>query len=322
MKDGDNRSFIRLVDTIEGCYRDLVRIHKEAEIYNSTIVSLIEEKLPGMICNMWCLYVSDQNTEISDVNLFPSLLKFLLKHTRAMEYRSRDLRASKVTFATDSIVNLAQDKWPEAKAAKMPGNAADERKVGCWLHSTNIHDITECHTFLDMTTEARWDAVDDYRVCWCCLKPGHRQAYCYRLRECGKDGCKENHHTLLQIGKKTKEHPASHVTQPADKGPCLLQIMKVRAGCNGFANANVLWDSGATVSMITFGKARQLGLSGVNARITIVKVGGARETIESKIYDVPLCDINGNIDIFQAYGITQISSSIQAIEITELAIKF
>ena len=322
VKDGDNRSFIRLVDTIEGCYRDLVRIHKEAEICNSTIVSLIEEKLPGMICNMWCLDVSDQNTEISDVNLFPSLLKFLLKHKRAMEYRSSDLRASKVTFATDSIVHLAQDKRPEAKAATMPEKTADERKGGCWLHSTNIHDITQCQTFLDMTTVRRWDAVDDYRVCWCCLRPGHRQAYCYRLRECGKDGCKENHHTLLHIGKKTKEHPASHVTQPADKGPCLLQIMKVRAGYNGFANANVLWDSGATVSMITFSKARQLGLSGVNARITIVKVGGARETIESKIYDVPLCDINGNIDIFQAYGIAQISSSIEAIEITELAIEF
>jgi len=326
VKDGDNRAFIRLVDTVEGCYMDLVRIHKEAEICNSTIVSLIEEKLPGMICNMWCLDVSDQNSEISDANLFPSLLKFLLKHKRAMEYRSSDLRASKnVSFATESAIHLTQDKQPESNAAtsrEMPGNASDERKGGCWLHSTNVHEIAECRTFLDMSTEARWDAVDDYRVCWCCLRSGHRQARCFRLRDCGKDGCKEKHHPLLHFGKKTKEHLASHITQPTDKGPCLLQIMKVRAGFNGFANANVLWDSGATVSMITFSKAKQLGLSGVNAKITIVKVGGSRETLESKIYDVPLCDINGNIDIFQAYGIAQISSSIEAIEITELALEF
>jgi len=326
VKDGDNQSFIKLVNTIEGCYRDLVRIKKESEICNSTIVSLVEEKLPATICNMWSLEVSDQDTKINDANLFPSLLEFLLKHRRAIEYRSSDLRVAKVSFAAESVVHLAEDKREESKksvaTALPPSSATEERKGGCWLHASNLHDITTCRTFLDMTTEARWDAADDYRVCWCCLKSGHRQAYCYKLRECGKDGCREHHHTLLHIGKKKKEHPASHVTQPADKGPCLLQIMNVPAGRDGLSHVNVLWDSGATVSMITFSKARSLGLSGVNARITIVKIGGVRETIESKIYDVPLCDKEGNIDVFHAYGISQISSSIEAIEIAELAVEF
>ena len=81
-------------------------------------MSLIKGKLPGMICNMRCLEVSDQNTEISDVNLFTSLLTFLLKHKRAMEYRLSDLRASKATFATDSDVHLAQDNRPAAKPTR------------------------------------------------------------------------------------------------------------------------------------------------------------------------------------------------------------
>jgi hypothetical protein len=37
IKDGDNKGFIKLVNTIEGCYRDLVRIKKETEICNSKI---------------------------------------------------------------------------------------------------------------------------------------------------------------------------------------------------------------------------------------------------------------------------------------------
>ena len=98
--------------------------------------------------------------------------------------------------------------------------------------------------------------------------------------------------------------------------------MKVTAGERVTDDMNVMWDSGATVSMITFDKARAFGLSGVNAKITIVKVGGVRETIESRIYDVPICDKEGNFHIFQAYGIPQISSAIDAIETTELAAEF
>jgi len=184
IKDGDNKGFIKLVNTIEGCYRDLVRINKESEICNSTIVSLIEEKLPPVICNMWSLEVSDQNTKIDDSNLFPSLLEFLLKHRRAIEYRSSDLRTARVSFATTESVKHAVKKEDIVSTPTVaPADISkEERSGGCWLHATTLHDLSECRLWLSMTPEDRWDITTDYRVCWCCLKTGHRQAFCHRLR--------------------------------------------------------------------------------------------------------------------------------------------
>ena len=64
--------------------------------------------------------------------------------------------------------------------------------------------------------------------------------------------------------------------------------------------------------MITFQKAQILGLNGLKARINIVKVGGQKETIETELYNVPLYDMNGQPEIFKAYGIEQISSSTES----------
>ena len=51
--DRSSAKLIDLVNTIEICYIDLVCINMQAEICNSTIVSLIEERLPDTVKTMW-----------------------------------------------------------------------------------------------------------------------------------------------------------------------------------------------------------------------------------------------------------------------------
>ena len=82
-----------------------------------------------------------------------------------------------------------------------------------------------------------------------------------------------------------------------------------------------MWDGGATVSMITFKKARELHLVGAKTDITNVKGGGEKEVVNSKLYDVPIHDLNGNIEVLKAYGIKQISTSIDSVETSKLAQK-
>ena len=95
--NGDSSRFVGLVNTVESCYMDLVRINMQAEICNSTIVSLIEERLPELIKSTWCLEVSDKATKINDGNKFEEMLEFLLKHKRAIEYGSNNLRSAATT---------------------------------------------------------------------------------------------------------------------------------------------------------------------------------------------------------------------------------
>ena len=65
------------------------------EISNFSVVGMIEERLPKDINAKWCLLVSDRDSTVDEANKFPSLIVFLQKHQRAIEYANSDLRSSK-----------------------------------------------------------------------------------------------------------------------------------------------------------------------------------------------------------------------------------
>ena len=126
---------------------------------------------------------------------------------------------------------------------------------------------------------------------------------------------------MLQQAQEEGTKKITHVSEctTTDKQPGFLQIMRLKAGIRHTTLINILWDSGAQVSLITLRKAKELGLSGVVAKITIVKIGNVKETVNSRIYEVPIVDSSGNIELIKAYGIPQISSEIESIEIDSLA---
>ena len=316
--DNNTARFVEFVDTIERCYRDLQRISMESEICNSTIVSLIEERLPGTIKTAWCLEVSDRESTIDDNNKFPKILEFMLKHRRAIEYGSSELRSVKsVNFALHLSQSVSQEQ-PESEQVSQE----EEKRCWCWLHTTSGHDIFDCRVFLDMTPQARMEQATVCRVCWCCLRTGHNQSRCFKLKECIHSDCKQKHHPMLhqEDEKKMVKHMSQEVSP--SKQSCLLQIMRLRAGKVHPGYVNTLWDSGAQVTLITIKKAKELGLSGQKARISIVKVGNVKETIDSKVYEVPIFDASGELETFKAYGIPQISSEIEAISTDVLAEQF
>ena len=70
VSDGDERTFVKFVNLIESSYKDLSRIGMEREISNSTIVSLVEEKLPKTIKNQWCLHLCDKEATVDDKTNF------------------------------------------------------------------------------------------------------------------------------------------------------------------------------------------------------------------------------------------------------------
>ena len=188
----DRRSaeFIDLVNTVESCYLDLVRINMQAEICNSTIVSLIEERLPDTVKTTWYLKVTDTETSINEGNKFPEMLEFLIRHKKAMEYGSSNLRSDQTAHIGVHTSQVARED--------QGGN--EQRKTWCWLHSTSQHSILDCSVFQDMTAESRFEVAHKNRVCFCCLQEGHTSSRCYRAKECSVEGCKRKHHLMLHIG--------------------------------------------------------------------------------------------------------------------------
>ena len=353
VSDNDGKRFTEFVNTIERCYRDLTRIQMGSEISNSTIVSMIEEKLPSSIKAMWCLEVSDKNSTVEDRDKFPCLLEFLLKHKRACEYGSNDLRSMKSSSAekVNSVTineKAKNDDTRHLSDGKSISNHENEKKPTCWIHPNALHDIESCKHFTSRNPNERMDLVNEYKACWCCLGIGHRKMNCFKYRECKVQGCKRGHHPLLHVEDHDQSAKQSHIATNSEtdlspegsddintdefkqnvassncnnqKGHCLLQLMKLSAG-NENGTINVMWDSGATVSMITFKKTNELELHGVKTKITIVKVGGEKQVVDSRLYEVPIFDAAGEIEYFKAYGIQQISSPIDFVQTHELAKK-
>jgi len=337
--EGEDKKFLEFVDCIERSYRELKRVDMETEISNSTIVALIEERIPKTIKTMWYLQVSDKQSGVDEKNKFPHLLDFLKKHRRAIEYGSSELRAGKsvekasVHFAhQEEEIHMAVGEksrdnnkvHTESISGTQDKNNKESKQVYCWIHQSPSHDILDCKSYRDQDVQERWDLVRDYQVCWCCLRVGHYHYQCFNSRACSKDGCRQAHHPTLHekregtnsIMKKVSAYHSKRSTA------CLLQLMELPAGERSIQKINVMWDGGATVCLITFKKAKELGLIGRNVTIRIIKVGGVKETIESKVYDVPVHDESGVVEYFKVYGIQKISSSIEAVETSMFAVMF
>ena len=82
-----------------------------------------------------------------------------------------------------------------------------------------------------------------------------------------------NFHTVVY---KVKDE----IEQAADT--CLLQIMKIHSKDKVL---KALWDSGASISLITFRMAKILGLKGNKVNLSISKVGGVVENMSSFRYN-------------------------------------
>ena len=79
--------------------------------------------------------------------------------------------------------------------------------------------------------------------------------------------------------------------------------------------AVVLWDPGSTLSFITFDLARSLNLKGQPLELEIFTVGGEKKVINSQKYTVLFLDSNSQEVAMEVYGIDQISTGIEEVNI-------
>ena len=248
-----------------------------------------------------------RDSDVDEKNKFPHLLDFLLDQKRVAEYVSSDLRGNScmrqaVTHHLENANDHNRD-WVEINR--------------CLFHKSNNHKTEDCRDFLTLSNEERVKLLSEARACWSCLKPFHRSADCRYRKQCDIDGCRKYHHHLLHEADKAGiDFQGKHVmtTRVSNGGQsdascgCLLQLMKISSH---EGHVNVMWDSGATVSLITFAKAAHLKLEGKPLVMTVIKVGGVPETIHSSEYTVPLVNRNGETVEIKAYAIEKISTPVR-----------
>ena len=77
------------------------------------------------------------------------------------------------------------------------------------------------------------------------------------------------------------------------------------------------WDSGSTVNLITFKHAKKMGLEGVKTQIQAQIAGHELETWKTATYEVPLMDLEGKEIRVLAYGMEQITGTLDPVSLED-----
>ncbi|XP_068229326.1 uncharacterized protein [Palaemon carinicauda] len=340
--DNDTKGFIKMVDQVEQCWLDLKKVNLSDELNSANVVSHIEKVLPSLQKREWVIKADEVSVTS---NLFPELLKFLQKERKILEYMNSNVRSSgsdnKATvYHVDSTV---ENESELIKLVKQIGEEqsiknkefescivnltemvkgikpkAESKGIGCLLHNSIGHDITECYKFNGCGSKERFEIIKGNGICFRCLRGYHTARSCNVGTLCdviieGKGPCNRNHHPLLHSDRvENSIHKAV-----SEKGfAVLLNISMVNSKNRP---VSVLWDPGADISFITNRMAKKLGLSGKHINLSMIKVGNAVEYHSSNEYCVPLIDKSGKVWNVNAVGINEITAKIKEVDLSRVS---
>lgn len=348
--ENDSKGFIQFVNIIERGYTDLKRLSLQQEMSNSVTVSMLEGRLPPTIRRDWAKEVSKSDSKVKLHDKFPFFMDFLKEQRSTLEYEMANLRISDsrdtsnktgyVNYGTS--FNKSRNENPNLYIPDITdsrntsnsgyinyGTGFNKSRNGnpnfkyCVLHKSSTHSTSECTTYLNKPVHERFNLIKEVRGCWSCLQVGHRMNYCRNKKPCSINDCKFNHHpTLHDVEADKVLYSVNANTDNSEQRvstKCLLPLMKIK--CNDHA-ISVLWDSGATISLITFKKAKQLNLKGKRVELSVVTVGGKIERKPSVLYELPLYDKQNKIVNVKVYGINIISQEHQSDNIDSVIYKF
>ena len=170
---------------------------KEYEMQNTTIISMIEKKMPEEMTKEWI------KTVTKGENKYKS--KFLT--TLLYEFRDR------IEYKLANIRKVSEKGY----VAYVNPNPLPSpiRKSKCWLHKTNgEHPIWKCRLFLNKSVEERIELTKENNACFSCFEVGHITNVCSKGFRCPVEGCNERHNRLLHENKRdnTKENPEFDIT--------------------------------------------------------------------------------------------------------------
>ena len=298
----DSKRLIDLINIIERAFYDLQSLKMEQEISNCNVVSLIESKLPKNVALNWYRFIYMSGSKVDKTNKFPFLLDFLINERKALEYGMSELR---VNGEKRYPINLAESgKGPK-----------------CIIHDfATSHNTADCRNYNGMSINERYDLLRTKSACFCCLSSGHRSEVCDNKVSCTK--CEEYHHVSLHstpnlpnpLGSPEAASAVRHMDPSETPGnSCIFPLMKVKIG-HGPHYGNVLWDSCASICLITNEKAKMLGLKGTPSTLSLTVVGGSEKNINSMKFKVPMFDLKGQKFVIEAYSIDVISQEIKDLD--------
>ncbi|KAJ8022200.1 hypothetical protein HOLleu_39614 [Holothuria leucospilota] len=306
LKDGEDSRFCELVHLIRRSFNTLKEIGRPQDMDNSQMLALIERKLNGDDKKVWFRYLEMENKQATLAMLIDWL---------TIEMKSR-MRAT---------APVRCDSNKSGYAVHYAGNGNTEAVKPfhkCWICETSTHWVDECKKLAAMSYSQRMEKIKDNHACFCCLKKAgksHRMANCKRRKQCteminGKQ-CTYFHHPLLHKPQESVTGSVGITLNESAKA--ILPIVQTKmVGPKGREyTGNVLFDSGAEISLVRLSVAENLNLKGRHVDVTITKLGGEQEQIQTKRFQLQIKSLETDrLYQIQAIGLPTISEEIEEIQ--------
>ena len=163
-------------------------------------------------------------------------------------------------------------------------------QMSCELCSVEDgHEITECPVFIAWDLDEKWNFASRKRLCFQCLKSGHRSDTCTEPK-CIY--CKRPHHCMLH-----KESWNSSVLKGCNNSfedqksgrplRCFLPVVNATViGENNRIRVTAMLDSGSELNVISSKLYEKLGLRGFETDISIIGVSGLSVRKSTKVVDI------------------------------------
>ena len=310
LSEGEDARFSDLVHLVRRSYNTLKEVGIPSDMNNSLMLSIIEQKMCPSDRKVWSRELEREKKLATLINLIDWM---------TVEMKSR-MRA---TAPVRSVQNRRA-----VYAAFGEKNNSRMTKHKCWFCSSSNHWPDQCEKFAAKSLDERIETARNNHVCLSCLKKAgrdHRQANCNRRKQCTKTEsgtqCTSYHHPLLH------KSPTAHIGIAAlsNQKDSILPVIAANIwGSNEvLKSGNIMFDSGAQISLIQGETADSLRLNGRYITVNIVKVGGDEEEIQTKIYEVAVSGMNDSKKyVIKAVGIPSISEEIKGVRVSELAEQF
>ena len=280
VRKGDFKAFERLSLQVNDFHDRLVLMGKQNKVENSYILKEVESKLCTDDLLRWLESEGDQ----VDHRKVENLLKWLEKQTRLRRICERNA----------SLSSLNHGYHRPCRTNGVTSNPVAASSPRCNICKSD-HLLENCPFYLRLPVNKRWKQLKSLRVCFICLRSGHRRCEC-TSQLC--EVCSRPHHTTLHKDDNVPRNPtaaSSVCSNPAyhHRAPkrCFLPVVQMRLE-NGDAKATTkaVLDSGSELSIITPEYCEKLKLKGVPTKVMIVGAGGVTTTMSTKLVQVNVID--------------------------------
>ena len=277
IRHDDSSSIVRFANVVTNTVNVLTRLGFQPDLESEGVLSSATRKLSLQLKEQWLRHLQDHQLLAANLIVFKDWLEStafihedLLAQTSS-KFQSRE-KPKTSTFASN------------AEDSTKPKNSECPFKDG-------QHAIWNCEKFKSMKLNERREQVQKLRLCFNCLRPGHRSRDC-RSKTCSVPNCGRRHNKLLHSDFSKKEATtsvsdattalATNITQGG------LPVVRIKL-VNGNHSLSVLamCDTGSSISFVDKSIVSTLQLQGRKASLSVAGIHGS-EYVKTEIVPIAL----------------------------------